>query len=360
MTWKAENPIRVAIVGVGNCCSAFIQGLTYYRMFGADAPGLINVDIGGYKITDIIPVAAFDVDARRVGSDLSEAIFSGANIAYRYPDIEIPDCGVTVQMGPVMDGVTPALAEFVEVADQPPVDVAQVLRESGAEMLLNFLPTASAEAARFYADAAIKEARIGYINGMPELIVCDPAYQQAAVENNVPLIGDDVKSQLGGTAIHRALLQLLKARGIHVERTYQVNYAGNTDFYNLVHRGQSKHKTKREALESLVSPETEISTGFSYVELMGDRKTAIFYIDGVNYGGAPLHFEAKLEVEDSANFGGVIADMVRFMKVGLDRGVSGPLHSASAVLTKHPPISIDEDGAALQQLQEFVDGDRER
>ena len=206
----------------------------------------------------------------------------------------------------------------------------------------------------------IKEAKIGFINGMPELIVCDPVYQQAAVENNVPLIGDDVKSQLGGTAIHRALLQLLKARGIHVERTYQVNYAGNTDFYNLVHRGQSKHKTKKEALETLVTPDTEIATGFSYVDLMGDRKTAIFYIDGGNFGGAPLHLEAKLEVEDSANFGGVISHRVRYMKLGLDRGVSGPLHTASAVLTKHPPISIDQDGLALEQLQEFVDGKRER
>ena len=360
MTWEADRPIRVAIVGVGNCSSALIQGLSHYRKLGADSPGLISVDIGGYKVTDIVPVAAFDVDARRVGTDLSSAIFSGGNIAYRYPDIQVPDCGVTVQMGPVMDGVTPALAEFVQVANQEPVDVAQILRESQAEMLLNFLPTASADAARFYADAAIKEAKIGFINGMPELIVCDPVYQQAAVENNVPLIGDDVKSQLGGTAIHRALLQLLKARGIHVERTYQVNYAGNTDFYNLVHRGQSKHKTKKEALETLVTPDTEIATGFSYVDLMGDRKTAIFYIDGVNFGGAPLHLEAKLEVEDSANFGGVISDMVRYMKLGLDRGVSGPLHTASAVLTKHPPISIDQDGLALEQLQEFVDGKRER
>ena len=168
-------------------------------------------------------------------------------------------------------------AEFIEVADQPPVDVAKILRESGAEMLLNFLPTASAQAARFYADAAIKDARIGFINGMPELIVCDPAYQQAAIENNVPLIGDDVKSQLGGTAIHRALPPTVESqRHFTVERTYPVNYAGNTDFYNLVHRGQSKHKTKQGALRTLVSPETEISTGFSYVEMMGDSQNRDF------------------------------------------------------------------------------------
>ena len=360
MTWEAEKPIRVAIVGVGNCCSALIQGLAYYQKHGADAPGLMNVDIGGYKVTDIVPVAAFDIDARRVGLDLSQAIFSGANIAYRYPDVEVPGCGVEVQMGPPMDGISSALSEFVQVADQPAVDVVQILRESGAEMLLNLLPTGSAQAARFYADATIKEAGIGFINGMPELIVCDPLYQQAAVVNGVPLIGDDVKSQLGGTAIHRALLQLLRARGIHVKRTYQLNYAGNTDFYNLVHRGQSKHKTKREALETLVASEAEISTGFSYVDMMGDRKTAIFYIDGSNYGDAPLHFEAKLEVEDSANFGGVMVDMIRYMKLALDRGTAGVLHSASAWLTKHPPIPMDDDALAIQQLREFVVGQRER
>ena len=360
MTWDAERPIRVAIAGVGNCCSAFIQGLAYYRKHGADGPGLMHVDLGGYRVTDIVPVAAFDVDARKVGVDLSQAIFSEPNIAYRYPDVETPSCGVPVHMGPAMDGVSPDLSDFVELGDQPAADVARVLKDSGAEMLLNFLPTGSAQAARQYADAAVKEAGIGFINGMPELIVCDPAYQQAAIEQGVPLIGDDVKSQLGGTAIHRALLQLLNARGIHVKRTYQLNYAGNTDFYNLMDRGQSKHKTKREALETLVPPEAEISTGFSYIDMMGDRKTAIFYIDGSNYGDAPLHFEAKLEVEDSSNFGGVMADMVRYMKLGLDRGVGGVLESASAVLTKHPPVPVDDDSRAIQQLEAFVAGQRER
>ncbi|MBI4553185.1 MAG: myo-inositol-1-phosphate synthase [Candidatus Latescibacteria bacterium] len=360
MVWEAEKPIRVAIAGVGNCCSAFIQGLAYYRTFGADGPGLMNVEIGGYQVTDIVPVAAFDVDARKVGLDLSQAIFSDPNIAYRYPDVEVPSCGVTVQMGPAMDGVSPDLTEFVTLADRQAVDVTQVLRDSGADMLLNFLPTGSARAARCYADAAIKEARIGFINGMPELIVCDPVYQQTAIEHGVPLIGDDVKSQLGGTAIHRALLQLLRARGIHVTRTYQLNYAGNTDFYNLIHRGQSKHKTKREALEMLIPPDADISTGFSYIDLMGDRKTAIFYIDGSNYGNAPLHFEAKLEVEDSSNFGGVMVEMIRYMKLGLDRGVAGVLQSASAVLTKHPPMPVDDDAVAIQHLKEFTAGQRER
>ena len=359
--WETENPIRVAIVGVGNCCSAFIQGLIYYRKFGADGPGLMNVDIGGYKVTDILPVASFDVDARKVGKDLSEAIFSPPNIAYRYPNLEIPKCGVFVQKGLVMDGVSENLAEsMVEIAHNKPVDVVKILKESKAEMLINFLPTGSAQAARFYADAAIKEAKIGFINGMPELIVCDPAYQKAAIENNVSLIGDDVKSQLGGTAIHRGLINLLLSRGIRIKRTYQLNYAGNTDFYNLIHRGESKHKTKREALEMLLPADTEISTGFSYIELMEDRKTAVFYIDGRNYGNAPLRFEAKLEVEDSSNSAGVIVDMVRYVKIALDRKIGGVLEAASAFLTKHPPVPVKDDAIARQQLAEFVAGQRER
>lgn len=263
--WETENPIRVAIVGVGNCCSALIQGLIYYRKFGAEGHGLMNVDIGGYKVTDILPVAAFDVDARKVGKDLSEAIFSEPNIAYRYPNLEIPKCGVFVQQGPVMDGVFASLTDafglrsenlaesMVEIAHNKPVDVVKILKESKAEMLINFLPTGSAQAARFYADAAIKEAKIGFINGMPELIVCDPVYQQAAIENNVPLIGDDVKSQLGGTAIHRGLINLLLSRGIRIKRTYQLNYAGNTDFYNLIHRGESKHKTNEGSSRDVAS-----------------------------------------------------------------------------------------------------------
>lgn len=362
MHWETENPIKVAIVGVGNCCSALIQGLIYYRKFGADRPGLMSVDIGGYKVMDILPVAAFDVDARKVGKDLSEAIFSPPNIAYRYPNLEIPKCGVLVHKGPVMDGVPEHLAESAVEIDQSQAvdDVVKVLKESKAEMLINFLPTGSAQAARFYADAAIKEAKIGFINGMPELIVCDPSYQQVAIENRVPLIGDDVKSQLGGTIIHRDLINLLLSRGIRIKRTYQLNYAGNTDFYNLIHRGESKHKTKREAIETLLDGETEISTGFSYVELMRDRKTAVFYIDGSNYGNAPLHFEAKLEVEDSANSAGVIVDMVRYMKIALDRKISGVLESASAFLTKHPPVPLKDDAIARQHLSEFVAGRRER
>ena len=351
--------IKVAIVGVGNCAQALVHGLQFYKNNPDEWRGLMNVELGGYKVSDIEPVAAFEVDARKVGKDLSEAIFGAPNMAYKYPDVEVPNQGVEVHMGPVLDGVSEHLKDFVEVADKEPCDVAQVLKDSGAEMLLNFLPTASAEAARFYADAAIKQAKIGFINGMPELIVCDPEYQKAAIENGVPLIGDDVKSQFGGTAIHRALAMLFQYRGVHMAQTYQMNYAGNTDFYNLCNRGQSKHKTKQEAVTSLMPYPLEMSTGFSWVELMKDRKTSFFWIEAGNFGNAPLHFEAKLEVEDSANFAGVIVDMVRYMKIAIDRGVTGALDSACAFLTKHPPVLIP-DAECVVHAKEFAEGNRER
>jgi len=226
-------------------------------------------------------------------------------------------------------------------------------------MLLNFIPTESHQAARLYADAAIKKARIGFVNGMPTLIVCDPEYQKAAIESGVLLIGDDVKSQLGGTAIHRSLATLFHSRGVHLQETYQINFAGNTDFVNLMARGLSKHKTKQEAVTSLMPYPVNMSTGFTHVPLMGDRKTSIFWIQGANFGNAPLRLEAKLEVEDSANFAGVIVDMVRFMRLAQDRGVSGVLDSACSFLTKHPPIQIP-DMEAWEHLKEFVEGKRER
>jgi len=354
-----SKEIRVAIAGVGNCCQALLEGIEYYRQNPDDTRGLMNVEIAGYRVTDIVPVAAFDINVEKVGRDLSEAIYAKPNIAYRYPGVKVPHYGVTVQMGPVLDGCPEHLAEYCTPSTQEPVDAAEVLKKSGAEMLLNFIPTESHDAARYYADASIKEAKVGFINGMPTLIVCDPEYQKAAVANQVPLIGDDVKSQLGGTAIHRALATLFYNRGIHMSETYQINYAGNTDFANLMARGKSKHKTKQEAVTSLLPYPVNMSTGFTHVPLMGDRKTTIFWINGANFGGAPLHLDAKLEVEDSANFAGVIVDMVRYMRLALDRGVSGVLDSACAFLTKHPPVQMP-DNVAREHLAEYVAGTRER
>jgi myo-inositol-1-phosphate synthase len=354
-----QHEIRVAIAGVGNCCQALLEGIEHYRQHPEDARGLMNVEIAGYKVTDIVPVAVFDIHAGKVGKDLSEAMYVYPNIAYRYPGVQVKSYGVKVEMGPVLDGNPPHLQEFVPSAEGPACDVAEVLRKSGAEMLLNFIPTESHQAARFYADAAIKQRKIGFVNGMPTLIVSDPEYQKIAIESGVPLIGDDVKSQLGGTAIHRALAELLCARGIHLSETYQINYAGNTDFANLMARGKSKHKTKQEAVTSLMPYPVKMSTGFTYVQLMKDRKTTIFWLNGANFGNAPLHLEAKLEVEDSANFAGVMVDMVRYMRLALDRGLSGVLDSACAFLTKHPPVQMP-DMEAHEHLKEFVAGKRER
>ncbi len=355
----SDKKIKVAIAGVGNCAQAFLEGIEYYRQNPGDSRGLMNVEIGGYKVTDIVPVAAFDVNANKVGKDLNEAIYGAPNKAYRYQGIQVKPYGVKVHMGPVLDGNPPHLAQFVPEAKEKSCDIAKVLKDSGAEMLLNFIPTESHDAAHAYADASIKDAKIGFINGMPTLIVCDEAYQKAARANGVPLIGDDVKSQFGGTAIHRALATLMYDKGVHLSETYQINYAGNTDFANLMARGASKHVTKQEAVTSLLPYPVTMSTGFTHVPLMGDRKTSIFWINGGNFGNAPLHFEAKLEVEDSANFAGVMVDMVRYMRLALDRKVSGVLDSACAFLTKHPPVQI-QDKLALAQLKEYVAGKRER
>ena len=355
----SNKQIKVAIAGIGNCAQALLEGLEHYRQHPDDTRGLMNPDMGGYAVTDIVPVAAFDINANKVGKDLNKAIYGAPNNAYRYPGVTVPETGVTVQMAEPHDGNPPHLAELVPLSDAEPCDIAQVLTDSGAEMLLNFIPTESHNAARMFADAAIKEAKIGFVNGMPTLIVCDPAYQEAAVASGVPLIGDDVKSQLGGTAIHRALATLMNIRGIHLDETYQINYAGNTDFANLMNRGLSKHKTKQEAVTSLMPYPVQMSTGFTHVPLMKDRKTSYFYFNCGNFGNAPLHFEAKLEVEDSANFAGVIVDMVRLMRLALDRGVSGVLDSACSFLTKHPPVQIP-DSDASDYVAEFVAGERER
>jgi len=349
--------IRLAVVGVGNCASALIQGLAYY----AHEPGewgLMHRQLGGYDVTDIRPVVAFDVDGRKVGRDLAEAIFAPPNCCYRLPDLEVPAAGVTVLMGPVEDGVPPHLARLVDVAPRPPVDIVRALKDSGAQVVLNMVPTGSAKAARLYAQAAL-DAGAAFISGMPELIVSDSAFSAAALARKVPLIGDDVKSQLGGTIIHRALVQLMLERGIRIRKTYQLNYAGNTDFLNLVNRGESKEKTKREAVESLIPYDANVSPAFAYVRNMDDRKTTRFYFELENFSGVPVTLDAQLEVEDSANFAGIAVDAIRCCRLALDRGIGGALTSASAFFSKHPPKQIPDE-EALGMLDEFVKGSRER
>ncbi len=349
--------IRLAIAGVGNCASALLQGLQYYATVGHHT-GLMVPDVGGYTVTDIEPVAAFDINAEKVGKDLAEAIFAAPNNAYRLPDVELPATGVTVQMADPLDGAPEHLTNLVKVADQEPVDVARALNEAGADVLLNCIPTGSARAAWMFARAAL-EAGAAFVNGMPELIVSTGEFADMAAERGIPVVGDDVKSQLGGTILHRALIEVMLARGIQIERTYQLNYAGNTDFLNLTHRGESKERTKREALTSLIPYDTEVSPGFAYIKTMGDRKTTRFYFDLANFSGAPLLFDAKLEVEDSANFAGVAELAIRCCKLAQDRQIGGALTSASAFCSKHPPVPMPDE-EALVALNEFVAGERER
>jgi myo-inositol-1-phosphate synthase len=352
-----SKEIRLAVVGVGNCASAIIQGLSYYEQKGGEI-GLMRRVLGGYDITDIKPVVAFDIDARKVGKDLNEAIFAPPNNCYRVPDITVKPFGVKVQMGPVEDGVPPHLARFVEVSDAKPVDIVKAIKESKAEVLLNMLPTGSAIAARIYAQAAL-DAGVAFVNGMPELIVSDAKWAKEFEKRNLPCVGDDTKSQFGGTIMHRALVQCMLDRGIRIKKTYQLNYAGNTDFMNLVFRGESKHLTKKEAVESMIPYKTSVSPGFAFIENMDDRKTTRFYFEISNYSDAPMIVDAKLEVEDSANFAGIVTDAIRCCKLALDRKVGGPLITPSAFYSKHPPKQIPDEEAA-RMLDEFIEGKRER
>ena len=351
--------IRLAIAGVGNCTSSLIQGLTYYHDHVSDepVPGLMHTVLGGYRIRDIVPVAAFDVSADKVGKDLAEAIFAPPNCAWKSCDVA--PTGVEVMMGPVLDGVPPHLQPFVKVADRKPVDVEKVLRETGADVLVNFIPTGSKDAARYYAQAAIN-AGVGFVNGIPELIASDPEWAARAEKHGAQLIGDDVKSQVGATILHRTLAKLFVDRGLKITRSYQLNYAGNTDFANLsTQRGASKSMTKEKAVESLVPYSFPLSSGFSFLEVLGDTKTALILLEGEKFGGAPIRLLAKLDVEDSPNSAGVIIDAIRCCKIARDRGVSGALESASAYLMKHPPRQFPDE-EARRRLEEFIAGTRER
>ena len=352
-----SGEIRLAIVGVGNCASALVQGLVYYEQVGGDI-GLMHRNLGGYDVTDIKPVVAFEVNAAKVGRDLSEAIFGPPNNAYRVPGIEIEPMGVPVVRGPVADGVPPHLAKYMEISDESEVDLVQVLHETGAQVMLNTLPTGSAEATWLYGRAAL-EAGVAFVNGMPELIVSNEDFALEATERGIPIIGDDVKSQLGGTILHRAMVETMLARGIRIKKTYQLNYAGNTDFDNLVHRGETKEKTKREAVETLIPYDADVAAAFAHVRNMADRKTTRFYFQLSNFSDAPMIVDAKLEVEDSANFAGIVVDAIRCCRLAQDRGIGGALTSASAYFSKHPPVQIP-DQEALAMLEEFIAGQRER
>ena len=348
--------IRVSFIGVGNCVSAILQGIQYYKN-SDDTTGLMHVDIGGYKVTDIVPVAAFDVDKHKIGKDLSKAIFAEPNNALKFSDV--PHFGVRVNMGPVMDGVTEHLSQKVTIADAEAADVEKVFKQTQTEVVVNNLPTGAIEASEFYATAAIN-AGAAFVNGMPALIANDERFANMAKRKGVPLIGDDIKSQIGGTIFHRTLLKLFLDRGAKITNTYQLNVGGNTDFFNQLTRKESKLFTKGQAYESLVPYEFNFWGGAAgHIEHLQDTKHAWTILEGKEFGGNPIKIISWFEVSDSPNYAGCMVEGIRCAKLGLDRKVSGVLTSAAAYLTKCPPEKMD-DNEAKQRLDEFIAGNRER
>lgn len=345
------SEIRLAIAGVGNCASAFIQGIHYYKDNG-DKSGLIYPEMGGYKPEDIKVVAAFDVSKEKVGKDISEAIYAKPNCTTRFYDV--PKMDVKVMMGPVLDGVPEHLEEYVKVSKEKPVDIVKVLKDTDADVLINILPTGSALATRAYADAAIKEAKVAFVNGIPELISSSKEYIEAAEKNNVPLIGDDFKSQIGSTFLHRTMIAGILSRGIKIDRMYQFNYAGNTDFVNLVKRGDSKAKSKKAALKAELPYDVEWGFANHFINGQKDIKTGVIHIRGRNWGSNEIKLDVKVEVDDSANAGGVMVDMIRGAKIAKDRGIGGVIEPICAFYGKTPPVQI-HDREAKKLVDEFIE-----
>jgi myo-inositol-1-phosphate synthase len=352
--------IAVAIVGVGNCASSLVQGVEYYRDVTPDAsvPGLMNVELGGYHIRDIRFVAAFDVDAKKVGRDLAEAIVAPPNNTIQFADV--PPTGVEVLRGPTLDGLGQYYTQEIEESPEDPVSVAQVLRESGAEVLVCYLPVGSEDAARFYAEQAL-EAGCAFVNCLPVFIASDPDWAERFADAGIPIVGDDIKSQVGATITHRLLTRLFEDRGVHVDRTYQLNFGGNMDFMNMLERErlESKKRSKTQSVTSQLSydmPSDNIHIGPSdHVPWLEDRKWAYIRMEGRAFGDVPLQAELKLEVWDSPNSAGVVIDAIRCARVALDRGFSGPVLSASAYFMKSPPVQY-RDEVARRMVEEFVAG----
>ncbi|MBI2675126.1 MAG: inositol-3-phosphate synthase [Candidatus Aenigmarchaeota archaeon] len=363
--------IRIAIAGVGNCCSSLIQGLYYYKKVNFNdelVPGLMHNIIGGYKISDIKPVAAFDVDARKVKRDLSEAIFALPNNTMIFQR-EIPNMAVPIQMGPVLDGVAQHMLEYPEgesfrISHEKPVNVVKALKDSGAEIFVNYLPVGSEEAVKFYARCAL-EAGCAFINMMPVFIASNDDWAKKFENKNLPVAGDDIKTMIGATITHRMLAKLWSDRGVKLERTYQLNTGGNTDFLNMLERLRLKSKkiSKTESVQSQLPVPLEpknIHIGPSdYVPWQKDNKICFIRMEGTMFGGAPSVMDLRLSVEDSPNSAGCAIDAIRCAKLALDRGIGGRLISISAYTMKHPPVQYS-DNVAREMVEEFIAGKRER
>ena len=356
--------IRVALVGVGNSASALIQGVEYYKNAkeGETVPGLMHVNFGGYHVKDIKFVAAFDVDKNKIGKDLAEAIFAKPNCCAKFADV--PPLGVKVSPGPVLDGVAKHMREPFNVYNESevkPADVVSVLKEADAEILINYLPVGSHNATRFYAQAAL-DAGCAFINCIPEFIASDPAWSRKFEERGLPVAGDDIKSQLGATILHRNLVRLCVDRGVIVDETYQLNLGGDTDFLNMTveERLKTKRISKTEAVKSLVPYDVPTRIGPSdYVPFLGNKKICYIWLKGRKFGDRPLTITVKLEVEDSPNSAGVVIDVIRAVKLALDRKIAGPLISISSYAFKHPPVQVP-DPTAKEWVEEYIKGKRER
>ncbi|MGC5049195.1 inositol-3-phosphate synthase [Micrococcus porci] len=360
----AENPIRVAIAGVGNCATSLIQGVEYYKDAQASdtVPGLMHVQFGDYHVSDLEFVAAFDVDAKKVGLDLSEAIFASENNTIKISDV--PATGVTVQRGPTLDGLGKYYRETIEESSAEPVDVVQALKDAKVDVLVSYLPVGSEEADKFYAQCAI-DAKVAFVNALPVFIAGTQEWADKFTEAGVPIVGDDIKSQIGATITHRVMAKLFEDRGVTLDRTYQLNVGGNMDFKNMLERErlESKKISKTQAVTSNTSAELaekDVHIGPSdYVAWLDDRKWAFVRLEGRNFGDAPVSLEYKLEVWDSPNSAGVIIDAVRAAKIALDRGIGGPILSASSYFMKSPPVQHADD-EAHELVEAFIRGDIER
>ena len=355
-----ERKVRVAIIGVGNCASALVQGVMYYRNAPPDAfvPGLMHTVLGGYHVGDIEFSAAFDVDAQKVDKDLSEAIFAGPNNTYRFA--EVPHLGVPVHRGMTHDGLGKYLKQVIQKAPRDTDPIQRILQDTGTDVVVNFLPVGSEMATKWYVEHVL-DAGCAFVNCIPVFIAREEYWRNRFKEHGLPLIGDDIKSQVGATIVHRVLTRLFRDRGVRLDRTYQLNFGGNTDFLNMLERERlvSKKISKTNAVTSQLDyelPEENIHVGPSdYVPWLADRKWCYIRMEGTTFGGAPLSLELKLEVWDSPNSAGVVMDAVRCAKLALDRGLAGALEGPSAYFMKSPPKQYPDD-VARNMVEAFIAG----
>jgi myo-inositol-1-phosphate synthase len=357
---RMKGEVRVAMVGVGNCASSLVQGVRFYRDASDNetVPGLMNVRLGGYHVGDIRFVAAFDVNAGKVGRDLAEAIHAAPNNTVKFADVE--PLGVTVSRGPTLDGLGTYVADVIEESEEEPVDVAEILRASGADVLVSYLPVGSQKATEFYAEEALK-AGCGFVNCIPVFIASQQDWAQRFEDAGLPIVGDDIKSQVGATIVHRALANLFRERGVRLDHTYQLNFGGNLDFRNMLERErlESKKLSKTRAVTSQIDHELsndDAHVGPSdFVPWLNDRKFAYIRLEGTSFGNVPLNVELKLEVWDSPNSAGVVIDAVRCAKLALDRGQGGVLAGPSSYFMKSPPVQVT-DAEARMATEAFIAG----